>query len=161
VEHVDLRLVALDRFDRGLDLAEVRAGGWRRRCRRAGTLDFRLEVANGTLDVRKKVDGVDVGLNALQGGLQLLVHSDADVFDRRPNLVHHPFDRLTHVSIDRARDSSPRTAINPPDAVSWRKPGREPNRTRDYRLRSPALPTMLPCPQCVFSLLCPRWRRFL
>jgi len=63
--------------------AAVTAGvGWRRLCRGLFGRSL-LELGNGASDLRGEGERVDVGLNALQRGFQLLIDGDPDVVDRR------------------------------------------------------------------------------
>src|ERR1051325_1496231 len=102
VEDVDLRLAALHRLEGLLDARRVCGGGRRRG--RPRLFDRLFQLGDALLDVRGEVDGIDVGLDALQGRFELRIDDDADVFDRSANLRDHPFDRLADVSLDRARD---------------------------------------------------------
>ena len=54
--------------------------------------------------MREEGDGVDVGLNALEGGLELRVDDLADVFDGGANLAHQLLHRIADMRFDRARD---------------------------------------------------------
>ena len=102
VEDVDLRLAALDGLNGALEAIDSAAA--RGRCgSECGALFFErlLQAADGFLNERKERDGVDVSLNALKRGLELLVDRVANVFDRRANLADHFF---ANVRVDRARD---------------------------------------------------------
>jgi hypothetical protein len=104
IQHVDLRLAALNRLNGRLQ--SHRAGDCRRSRGRRGSIGFDsfLEVGDRLADLWQEGDGVDVRLNALKGGFELLVDQHAHVLDGRADLGHHLLDRIAHVRVDRARD---------------------------------------------------------